>query len=131
MSAASKIIEARDCLEKANHKVIIPRNTELYANGSLSPESRSESTENKIKCNLLKTYFDLIKSSDAVLVINEAKEGVKNYIGGNTFLEMGFAHVLGKKLFLLNEIPDMFCKDEIKAMQPIVLNGDLDKVTEK
>ena len=54
--------------------------------------------------------------------------GIPNYIGGNTFLEMGFAHVLNKKVFLLNNIPAMPYDDEIKDMQPIVLNGDLLKI---
>ena len=43
-------------------------------------------------------------------------------------LEMGFAHVLGKKIFLLNGIPDMHYKDEIRAMQPVVLDGDLNGI---
>ncbi|MBT4597707.1 hypothetical protein HOC76_01665, partial [bacterium] len=50
---------------------------------------------------------------------------IDSYIGGNTFLEMGFAHVLGKKIFLLNGIPDISYKAEIIAMQPKCLKGDL------
>jgi predicted RNA-binding protein with PUA domain len=38
---------------------------------------------------------------------------------------MGFAYVLGKKIFLVNPIPDLNYKDEIKAMNPIVLNGNI------
>ena len=34
---------------------------------------------------------------------------------------MGFAHVLNKKIYLLNNIPEMSYSDEIRAMQPIVL----------
>jgi hypothetical protein len=57
------------------------------------------------------------------------KNGIKNYIGGNTFLEMGFAHVLNQKIFLLNPIPEIpFYKTEIEAMRPVVLNGDLAKI---
>jgi predicted RNA-binding protein with PUA domain len=60
--------------------------------------------------------------------VNIDKGGFSNYIGGNAFLEMGFAHILNKKIFLLNEIPEMIYTDEILAMQPIVLNGDLSKI---
>jgi predicted RNA-binding protein with PUA domain len=42
---------------------------------------------------------------------------------------MGFAHVLGKKIFLLNDIPEISYKDEIKMMQPIILEGELSKIT--
>jgi len=60
--------------------------------------------------------------------VNYDKRGIKNYIGGNSFLEMGFAHILQKKIFLLNGIPEIIYSDEIKAMQPTVLNGDLSKI---
>jgi predicted RNA-binding protein with PUA domain len=67
-------------------------------------------------------------SSDAILVLNFDKNGVKNYIGGNTLMEIGFAHVHDKKIFLLNPIPDMPYKDEIEATDPVVLSGDLSKI---
>jgi predicted RNA-binding protein with PUA domain len=62
------------------------------------------------------------------LVVNEDLNNVEGYIGGNTFLEMGFAHVLNKKIFLLNPIPEMGYEDEIVAMKPVVLNNDLEKI---
>jgi predicted RNA-binding protein with PUA domain len=65
---------------------------------------------------------------DAILILNLEKNGIKGYIGGNTFLEMGFAHVLNKKIFLLNPISEMGYEDEIVAMKPVILNGDLDKI---
>lgn len=37
-----------------------------------------------------------ICGSDAILVLNYDKKGIKNYIGGNTLMEMGFAHVHDK-----------------------------------
>lgn len=44
-------------------------------------------------------------------------------------MEIGFAHVLNQKVFLLNPIPDIpYYKIEIVAVQPIILNGDLSKV---
>ncbi len=41
---------------------------------------------------------------------------------------MAFAHVLNKKIFLLNDISAMIYTDEIEAMQPVVLNGDFSKI---
>jgi len=61
--------------------------------------------------------------------LNYDKRGIKNYIGGNTLMEIGFAHVLNKKIFLLNPIPEIpFYKSEIEAVRPVILNGDLSKV---
>jgi hypothetical protein len=60
------------------------------------------------------------------LVLNFDKNGIKNYIGANTFLEIWFAHVHHKKIFLLNDFPDQpYIHDEIHAMEPIVINNDL------
>ncbi len=39
---------------------------------------------------------------------------------------MAFAHVLGKKIFLLNSIPKMSYSDEIEAMKPIIINNNLE-----
>ena len=112
-------------LEKAGHEVIVPHNIEKYADGTLEMENAHESTQNKIEGDLIRGYFEKIKDCDVVLTVNEEKRGIESYIGGNTFLEMGFAHVLNKKNFILNDIPEVSYKDEIIAMQPVILNGDL------
>lgn len=82
----------------------------------------------KKKFDLIRWYYNSIFNSDAVLIVNLEKNRIKNYIGGNTLLEMGFAHVLNKRIFLLNDIPDISYRDEILAIQPIVINGDLNKI---
>lgn len=79
--------------------------------------------------DLIKRYYELIKGAEAILVVNGDKKGIKNYIGGNAFLEMGFAYILNKKIFLLNPIPDIpYYKDELISMQPVILNGDLSQL---
>ncbi|MEI8343641.1 MAG: hypothetical protein WCF93_01670 [Candidatus Moraniibacteriota bacterium] len=74
---------------------------------------------------MIRDYYEKIKASDAILVVNCDLNGVVGYIGGNSFLEMGFAHVLNKKIFLLNQIPETSFKDELIAMQPTILSGEL------
>jgi len=74
-------------------------------------------------------YFNAIKESDAILVLNFDKKDIKNYVGANTFLEIGDAHVLNKKIFFINEKPEQdYIKDELDAMDLIILNGDLSKL---
>jgi len=41
---------------------------------------------------------------------------------------MGLAFHLNKKLFLLNEIPEISYKEEILGMKPIIINNDLTKI---
>ncbi len=78
----------------------------------------------------IKWWHDCIKRSDAILVLNYDKGEIKNYIGGNVLMEIGFAHVNDKKIFLLNPIPEKVSyADEIKAMADTVLSGDLSQIS--
>lgn len=128
ISAAGKVMEVAKELEHMGHDVIIPRNLEKYADGTFDMETSHESTQNKIEGDLIRGYFEKIRDCDAILTVNEEKKGIANYIGGNTFLEMGFAHVLNRKNYILNDVPEVSYKDEIIAMQPIALRGDLSKL---
>ncbi|MCX6720703.1 MAG: hypothetical protein NTW11_02775 [Candidatus Staskawiczbacteria bacterium] len=128
MSFSKEMVEIKKRLEEKGHEVLLPHDTEKYVSGELAFESGGESTMRKIAGNLIQEYFLEIKNNDAVVVANYDKNGIKNYVGGNSFLEAGFAHVLGKKLYFINDIPNMPYADEIKAMQPIILNGDLGKI---
>jgi len=69
-----------------------------------------------------------LKKPDAILVINYPKKGIEGYIGGNTFLEMGYAFGLKKKIFVLFPLPHMDYEAEMHAMEPMVLDGDLGKI---
>ena len=64
--------------------------------------------------------------------MNSDRHGIKNYIGGNTFAELIVGFHLDKKIFLLNPIPTdeklSYINDELEAVKPIILNGNLDMV---
>ena len=127
--------EIKKKLEKENHLVFI-WSPEIGVNGNtvsmkdFHAMRKNNLTEDllKIKKSLIDEHIERIKNSDAVLVLNFDKNGTKNYIGGNTFLEMGFAYLLSKKILLLNPIPDINYKEEIEAMRPVILHGDLSKI---
>ncbi len=131
-----KIKEVADELLKLGHEVEIPFYSKKILSGDASFDEFLKTKEKfgdkkfreEAKEDLIKRYFYLIKNSDAVLAVNVDKNGIKNYIGGNTFLEMGFAHILDKPIYLLHEIPDVGYKDEIEAMSPIIIDGDLSKI---
>lgn len=78
--------------------------------------------------NAIKRHFEKIKKSEAILVCNFNKNGIDNHIGGNSFLEIGFAYILGKQIFLLYPIPKVPYESEIIGMEPIILDGDLTKI---
>jgi len=128
MTASKEMIEAETKLKELGHEVIVPDFTRDYAAMDTIEKIHKESARNKVEYDLIKGYFEKIKNNDAVLVANVERKGVKGYIGGNSFLEMGFAFVLNKPIYLLHEIPDINYKDEIEAMIPIILNGDFLKI---
>ncbi len=124
MAFAKEMIAARDELKGMGHEVVIQDDVEEHASGAIKVEDKWR----KLQIDPFKTYYEEIKNSDAILVINITKKGVENYIGGNTLIEMAFAYVLDKKIFLLNPVPEMSYADEIVAMRPVVLEGDLSKI---
>lgn len=129
-----KFKEISDELVKKGFEVILPVTSEDLLQGKVTQtqlleEANSlEGYKRKIQGNVIKDYFDKIADSYAVLVVNIAKKGVEGYIGGNTFLEMGFAHVLGKPIFVYNELPIMAYTDELKALKTEVIYEDLERI---
>ena len=128
MTASKKMVSLEDELINLGHGVVLPEFTRNYAKLDSQEKMRSESAHNKIQYDLIRGYFDIIKKGDSVLIANETRKGIENYIGGNTLIEMGFAHVLRKPIYLLNPVPEMPYSDEINAMNPIILNKDLTKI---
>ena len=81
------------------------------------------------KGDAIKKHFRKINESDCILVVNHEKKSTPNYIGGNTFLEIGYAYGNGKKIFILNQLPAVSTfKEEILGMRPVVLNGNISKI---
>jgi len=76
-----------------------------------------------------KNHFKRIENSDAVLIMNHEKKGIKGYFGSNTLMELSVAFFLGKKIFLMNAIEeDHPHYEELIGMNSIALDGDLDKI---
>ncbi|MFA6047884.1 MAG: hypothetical protein WCV59_03715 [Parcubacteria group bacterium] len=130
ISNAEKMYQIIDQLKAMGHEIFSHDAMEQYAKGDedLIAKIEADHANMKIQHDVIKWYYDAIGKSDAVLVCNFEKNGIAGYIGGNVLMELAFAHVLNKKKFLLNDIPEVGHKDEIRAMQPIVIGGDLSKI---
>jgi hypothetical protein len=122
-----KIPPIKERLEKTGHITTLPN---CYDDPGTEERYRNlgNSEHSKWKAGMLKHSTDVIENNDAVLVLNFDKHGMKNYIGGATFLEMYDAFRLGKKIFLYNDIPEGILFDEIVGFGPIILGSDLNKV---
>jgi len=128
MQYTEQLLDVRDKLRALGHDAFV---TDLHVPfiGKSAEEKERIKIEQKNNQDAIREFWNAMQGADAVLVVNLDKHGIKNYIGGNTFLEMGFAHVLNQQIFLLNEIPNMpYYETEIVAMKPVILNGDLTQV---
>jgi hypothetical protein len=115
-------------LRALGHDVFMSEFADDYT-GKTDEEKERQKIHDKNNNDAIREYWKPMQDANALLVANFDKHGIKNYIGGNAFLEMGFAHVLNQKIFLLNPIPDMpYYGTEIVAMKPVVIHGDLSKI---
>ena len=123
----NKIPEIKKILEKRGHKLKMPNSfDEPFAEERIKIMSKEEHI--KWKSDMMKKDEENITPQDAVLVLNLKKKGIKNYIGGATFLEVYMAWRMNKKIFFYNPLPNCSFTDELVGMTPIILNGDLTKL---
>lgn len=128
MQFTDDMIRIGEELKKLGHTVFLSSFVDNYA-GKSAEEIEKRKLVDKYEYDAIREFWKPMQKADALLVLNFDKNGIANYIGGNAFLEMGFAHVLNQKIFLLNAIPDMpYYGTEIIAMKPVVINGDLEKI---
>lgn len=128
MQHSEKAQEIKQKLEQARHTAFVSVDTAEYI-GKSEEEQEKIKLEWKYKTNILEDYLNVIANSDAILVLNYDKNNIENYIGGNSFLEMGIAYYLKKSIYLLNPIPHIpYYETEIIAMKPIIINNDLTQI---
>ncbi len=129
MQYTEKMLEARDELVKLGHNAFVTNLAAPFV-GKTDEEKEKIKIDQKNNQDAIREFWRLMQGADAVLVMNFEKHGIKNYIGGNTLMEIGFAHVLNQKIFLYNPIPDIpYYKTEIEAVKPIIIHGDLLKIS--
>ncbi|WP_158661741.1 hypothetical protein [Enterococcus timonensis] len=103
---------------------------------AVTPEEADWKSIDKNKMNQFKRamsakYFNEVahKTTGAVLVVNETKMGIPNYIGANTFAEIAIAFFSGKKIYLLNDFYPPYL-DELAAWGAMPLLGKIENLFE-
>ena len=125
-----KAVELQSLLEKAGYRTIIPSTAEKMKESGDYEASHyrtwlTNTDDYHKKTKLMRTHFKEIENGDVVLIINEEKHGIADYIGGNVLIEMALAFYLNKPIYILNDIPKQSTfLEEIIAMAPIVLHGN-------
>lgn len=133
-----EMLKTKSMLENMGHEVQLPpselKNKEgnfISAKEYYQIRQNTDNNEDWVwerKKEAMNMHFNKVAWAEAVLVLNYDKRNISNYIGANTLMEMGLALHLNKKIYLLNQIPEIQCKEEVLGMQPIILNGNLDNI---
>ena len=100
MQFTEKMVEYQEKLIGLGHDAFL---TDLHKSfiGKNDEEKEKIKIFQKNNMDAIREFWREMQGADAVLVLNLDKNGVKNYIGGNTLMEIGFAHVLKSKDFLI------------------------------
>lgn len=125
MQYTEKMIEIKNELIELGHDAFL---TDLHTPfiGKTAGEIEEIKIYQKNNLDAIREFWNAMQGADAVLVLNLDKHGIANYIGGNTLMEIGFAHVLNQMIYLYNPIPEIpYYKSEIEAVKPEIINGDL------
>lgn len=125
MHYSEKMLEVQDALQSLGHDPFVSSFVQKFV-GKDDEEKERIKLDQKNNQDAIRDYWRQMQGADAILVLNFERYGVPYYIGGNTLMEIGFAHVLNQKIFLYNPIPDIaYYKTEIEAVKPTIINGDL------
>jgi hypothetical protein len=123
----NRISPIQEELKQRGHDIILPN---CYDSPQTEYQIMRESAEahTKWKGEMFAKSEKQIKGIDVMLILNYQKNGIDNYIGGATFLEMYDAFRHQKPIYLINPLPENILKDELRGFNPIILNGELKKI---
>ena len=113
MKVKDKIIEISKQLEEKGYNVLLP----------------VECMQGIDKIIASRAHLDRVvdPNNEIILIVNETKNGIENYIGPNSFVEVAFGFYYNKNVYLLNDIYEPY-KDELIGWRVIPLKGDLSKI---
>ena len=101
MQFHQEMLEAKKLLESRGFTVYIPSGAYDKTKNEFYAGSEEEKITFKIEHDLIHEHFHEIDKAAVILVLNYEKKSIPGYVGGNTFLEMGYAFGLEKKIYLL------------------------------
>jgi hypothetical protein len=128
MHYTEKMMSICNELKKLGHDAYMSKFAATFI-GKNDEEKERIKLEQKYQQDAIREDCKWVKDMDALVVANYDKYGIANYIGGNAFIEMAYAYLLEKPVYLLNPIPEVpYYGTEIIGMKPVVIDGDLTRV---
>ncbi|MDB5170007.1 MAG: hypothetical protein JWN82_403 [Candidatus Saccharibacteria bacterium] len=129
-----EVMALKQQLEELGYAVLVPATAQkMQASGDFDVASYKtwfgDANDYHKKAALMRGHFDEVAKADAVLIVNNEKHGVANYIGGNVLMEMALAFYQNKPIYLLNDIPsESAFEEEIIGLGSVPLGGDIQKL---
>ena len=120
-----KLEEYKQNLEKLGHQVFMPN---CHDAPETEAKYRGTPEHYVFKQKMFRQSEETIRNMDAVLVLNFNKNGQENYIGGATFLEIYDAFRMNKKIYFVNDIPNIMLKDELIGFNPTIIGNELERI---
>jgi nucleoside 2-deoxyribosyltransferase len=131
MKFAEDMVKIKEQLDELGHDAKFPLGLESHLQDGQFVDNLDDNLEWCITHDIMRKNFKQVANSDAVLVLNYKRNDIDGYIGISALMEMGVAHYLKKKIFLLNHTPDYKnarWAHEVAIMQPKIIKGDLTKI---
>ena len=124
MTFYDEMTELKNELQKKGIDCIIP------AQENHLIDDFTEEQMNEFKRKVSNSYLAKIRNrnTESILIYNQKKRGIDNYIGPNTLVEIAMAFAWYRKIYLYYDLYEPFA-DELKAWGAISLNGSLDLLT--
>lgn len=128
------VVEVQEQLQQMGYEALIPANAQQMKDSGDYDVSHyktwfDDAKDYDKKAAFIRDHFAEIDKADAVLVVNDEKHGIVNYVGGNVLMEMAIAFHGNKAIYLLNGVPEESpFIEEIRGMSSQALDGDLTKL---
>lgn len=129
-----ELLEIREELEKLGFDTLVPLSAEEmkavgdFTTGRIKTWYKNPADFHK-KTAYVEAHLKKIDQGDVILVINLEKNGITGYIGGNVLLEIFYAWLQKKPVYIMNSVNhDLPCYEEVMGMNPIFIDGDLSKI---
>ena len=129
-----EVIGLKNELERAGFSVLVPDTAlKMEASGNFNVDDYKawfrDPSLYHLKTERMDSHFKKVAEGDCILVVNLPKKGFQGYIGANVLLEMFYATLHDKPIYVLHPVDEnLFCYEEVMGMNPIFIDGDLEKI---
>lgn len=125
-----EVLEIEKTLKRLGFKILIPVTAKrMKKSGDFNVANYKiweKTGDYTRKTYLMNEHFKKVLLADAILVINNKKNEIYGYIGGNVLMEMVLAFHYKKPIFILNSISDtLSIQEEVYGLRPIFLQGNI------